>query len=101
MNSVSSNAVARKNSEIEHKINKAVQYIGNAPGMSLTEIFNTYSKQNSAIYKGYLDWSDNRCPLYGQNADTVEITCYNWNLIAQSIKGKFYTFSDGNWVAVQ
>ena len=91
LHSVTSNAVATQ----------TVRYIGNAQGKTLAEIFNTYSKQNGMIYKGYLDWNDSRCPLYGQGADTVEITCYDWNMVATSIKGIFYTYDDQNniWVA--
>ena len=90
MKAVTSNAVATQ----------TVRYIGNAQGKTLAEMFNTYSKQNTMIYKGYLDWNDNRCPLYGQGADTVEITCYDWNMVATNIKGVFYTYDDSHdvWV---
>ena len=91
LHSVTSNAVATQ----------TVRYIGNARGKTLAEIFNTYSKQNRMIYKGYLDWNDSRCPLYGHGADTVEITCYDWNMVATSIRGRFYTYDDTHnvWVA--
>lgn len=77
-----------------------VRWIGNAQGLTLAQIFNTYSKQNTTMYKGFLDWNDNRCPIYGQGADTVEITCYDWNLTATSIKGQDYFYDDTNnvWV---
>lgn len=101
MYSVTSNAVARKVANIEEQVASSVIYIGNAQGMTLAQIFNTYATQNTKMYKGFLDWQDNRCPLYGENPDTVEITCYDWNLVAQSIKGKFYTYSNGGWIAAQ
>lgn len=77
-----------------------VKWIANAEGLTLAQIYNTYSKQNTTMYKGFLDWNDSRCPIYGQGADTVEITCYDWNLTAKSIRGQNYFYDDTNnvWV---
>lgn len=77
-----------------------VRWIGRAEGLTLAQIYNTYSKQNTTMYKGFLDWNDSRCPIYGQGADTVEITCYDWNLTAKSIRGQNYFYDDTNnvWV---
>ena len=80
--------------------NTFVKWIANAEGLTLAQIYNTYSKQNTTMYKGFLDWNDSRCPIYGQGADTVEITCYDWNLTAKSIRGQTYFYDDTNdvWV---
>ena len=88
LHSVTSNAV----------FHKTVQYIGNAQGMTLTEIYNTYCLQNAVIYKGWIDWQDSRCPSFGTGY-TVEITCIDFNLTAIAINGRkfYYTPQDG-WI---
>ena len=77
-----------------------VKWIGKAEGLTLAQIYNTYSKQNTTMYKGFLDWNDSRCPIYGQGADTVEITCYDWILDAKSTRGHnyFYDNTKDVWV---
>ena len=82
------------------KEDTAVQWIGSAGNMTLAQIYNTFSKQNTKMYKGFLDWQDTRVPLYGQGPNTVEITCYDWNLIATTVTGKsfYYDANADSWI---
>ena len=80
--------------------NTTVKWIGSAGNMTLAQIFSTYAQQNSVMYKGFFDWQDARVPLYGQGADTVEISCYDWNLTATTIHGKsfYYNSTTDAWI---
>lgn len=74
------------------KIDKGfVQCVKDFGTLTLEEIYNTYAKQNTHVYVGYLDWRDSRTP----NKNTVKVECYDWVLaMYEQYTGKKYVYEN-------
>ena len=91
MQSVTSNAVAVA-------LNGKVNFLGSFSNLSLNQIFDTYAQQATVMNMGFLDWQDSRCPTN----DTCIITCTDWNMTADSLRGErfYYDRNNQRWVYI-
>lgn len=65
-------------------------------GMTLAQIFSTYANQNTAMYVGFVEWSDARAP----EPNTCFIFAGDWMMKAITIYGDSYYFNSNTnaWV---